>query len=300
MKSQKARTRVGFTLIELLVVIAIIAILIGLLLPAVQKVREAAARTKSLNNLKQIGLGAHNYHDTYMRFPLNAQTVPAGSNVELGSVFNKILPYIEQDNVFRNRMAAPLAAPTNANTGLIPIQPLLDPTDTTTGTGENLTSYAFNPLVANLGVTFTMLHTIQDGTSNTLMIAQRVAECGTGSTIARNRWWVAGVSGTNFAAPPAMTSGTGTPYPTGDNQATFSAAVANTGSPPAVTSTFATGIRPNGTPPCVRGRAESQTSGVILVGLMDATSRTVSTGVSVGTWGRACTPASGDVLGNDW
>ena len=98
MKVFSQKRQKGFTLIELLVVIAIIAILIALLLPAVQQAREAARRTQCKNNLKQIGLAMHNYHDVYNLFPVGSCARPSGTfgmDISIGA-FCSILPYIEQ------------------------------------------------------------------------------------------------------------------------------------------------------------------------------------------------------------
>jgi prepilin-type N-terminal cleavage/methylation domain-containing protein/prepilin-type processing-associated H-X9-DG protein len=136
-------SRKGFTLIELLVVIAIIAILIGLLLPAVQKVREAASRAKCQNNLKQIGLALHNYESAVRAFPPGRAAYPL-----VVSAQGRILAYIEQDNIGRsvdvgqvplynsNPSSFPLI-PGNYQASITPVKLFVCPSDPMNGLNPN-------------------------------------------------------------------------------------------------------------------------------------------------------------------
>jgi prepilin-type N-terminal cleavage/methylation domain-containing protein len=166
------RPRRAFTLVELLVVIAIIAVLIGLLLPAVQKVRAAAQRTQCQNNLKQQGLAMLNYHDSNQYFP---PAFVSGTNWGWGTL---ILPYLEQGNAYAALDPAATIFPAAPTYPLnLPLSIYICPADPS-GPINNYyggfakSNYVVSEQVSDGGPMYTIL-TITDGTSNTFMIGER-------------------------------------------------------------------------------------------------------------------------------
>jgi prepilin-type N-terminal cleavage/methylation domain-containing protein len=131
--------RHGFTLIELLVVIAIIAVLIGLLLPAIQMVRESANRVSCANNLKQLGLAMHAYHDANDRLP------PSRLDVGKATWAVLILPYIEQDNLYRQWDLSKSYYDQNAVARQSPVKTYFCPSRRTAGTSPTTSTYGDFP-----------------------------------------------------------------------------------------------------------------------------------------------------------
>ncbi len=238
-----SRRRVGFTLIELLVVIAIIAILIGLLLPAVQKVREAAARMSCSNKQKQIALAMHNYHDTHSKFPAgqpqgyyhdNWYSMPGLKEFNRANWAGDILPYVEQPAIYGEFQAVLLANSTYTcfapfSTNAIPTFSCpSDPKSPKQSLGQGFhTSYVAchgsgyatptaDPRGINLdgifyGLSKVRLTDITDGTSNTVMVSELLQgddALGGGNDV-RGRMWNTIHSGTTFSTlyPPNSTVG---------------------------------------------------------------------------------------------
>jgi len=169
----------GFTLIELLVVIAIIAILIGLLLPAVQKVREAAARMSSTNNLKQIGIACHSYHDSKNKMVLNGNNTTAYQDWCWAF---QLLPYVEQDNMYRAASSGSYATTTPVKTYMCPgrsRRPFSTSGGNSPGINGPFTDYKINwnswvNSTNNQGGTIITMSSItsNNGTSNTIFVGE--------------------------------------------------------------------------------------------------------------------------------
>jgi prepilin-type N-terminal cleavage/methylation domain-containing protein/prepilin-type processing-associated H-X9-DG protein len=340
--------RAAFTLIELLVVIAIIAILIGLLLPAVQKVREAAARAKCSNNIKQMSLGLHNCNDTNGRLPPMSGTF---GGAYYGPLLFHLLPYIEQDNTWKSATwidVAPVgtASPSPAGTinlGFIwptwdsvnvgnytwlrqtRIQTYQCPSDPSLGNcldwcpGD--ASYAGNFQVfgktgavmpnsnkwqvlepffdgqARIPATFT------DGTSNTIVFAEKYARCQGGPTRPGGTWWMRGVFHGIQSFNPNNPGGDDS-FPADRLSAVFAGGRGSDGT------LWATGPGsvfipqpPNflaNNSPCHNSFASSPHTGGMNVGLGDGSVRFLSNSISGITWWTAIVPNDGLVLGSDW
>jgi type II secretory pathway pseudopilin PulG len=171
------RSRPAFTLFQLLVVLAVLAILLALLLPAVQKVREAAARVQSQNNLKQIALGVANYDSTY-------GMMPPGVDDKHFSAAAKLLPFIEQDNLYKTiDFKKPADDKANADARAAVIKTFLSPLDPvlSVSADSGATNYLFNagskyPLKDNDGLFYldskVKFADVVDGTSNTLLTGE--------------------------------------------------------------------------------------------------------------------------------
>lgn len=260
MTRHRTSARAALTAIQLLVVLAVLLILLALLVPAVQRVREAAMRTQSMNNMKQMGLAMHGYHDTYKGLP---PAIGETAN-KTGSAHFFILPFIEQAPLFQSATDAVW----DNEVWSKPVVVYLDPRDTSAPPGNvyegwlATTSYPVNWMVTGDGNPRKTLVQITDGTSNTLMSAQRYQMCNGTPTA-----W--GYPGQYTWAPMFAYY----------DQSLFQPSPVQADCDP---------------------KRPQAISNVMLVGMCDGSVRAVNPQLSAVTWANLCDPNDGNVIGNDF
>ncbi len=282
--SRRTGNREGFTLLELMVVIAIMAILIALLLPAVQKVRAAAIRIDSMNRLKQIGLATLHFASAEEDFLPNVDGLQPSSGQ---SVFTALIPYLEG-----------YASPRTTNS-LVVVPYFISPADPSISAFPNKKgdiSYAANPLFFRAGAKLSS--SIPDGTSTTIAYAEHYARCGPTSF----SWSLLNseCEDANGNSVPCLNSPT--------HRATFSDAMygdaipVTSGMPPmSVGSVGSLTFQSRPLPTdCDPRLAQSPHESGMIVALGDGSVRTLSPGMAATTYWAAVTPSGGEVLGPDW
>jgi prepilin-type N-terminal cleavage/methylation domain-containing protein len=306
-------SRRGFTLLELLVVLAILSVLVGLILPAVQKVRESAARTQCLNNLKQLGLAAQNCQVTFGYLPQQGAPWPANSTMlQQCSVLWALLPFVEQESEFKAALVPPIGGgpPTSGSQYTTAPTPkvLICPADNSgmdaTGHGGlhhwSLCSYA--PNAQAFGYQYARIpESFPDGTSHTVLIAERLALC----PVDRDNWfphtWPFGRNvwpGVNRGPADAICYWNEAYLDDAGHHVTRSHDPLNGNAWEFKLPQFNPSVGPGGT--CDSTTTNSGHPTAMQVALADGSAKAVAPGIRQVTWNNAITPDGGELPGPDW